>query len=473
MAATSASAGSSTSLRADLTSRSRNGAGRTPSSATGPLRGAPCWCRCGMPSPGTRAYWKDGRREKERSLVLQRAKLAHLIAHPSRRTGTAGRTFTVPQYVVTIEGGDLSAERLLEAVERVLADPVHDLVVRLELPAGHAGRAWLERHLGPDPRVRVAPSRSALEEFPASAFHVTLPAGRSLRTDVVHRLRAELGTAVTASSVFPDGSRVSIARAWALHRASRTPWEARDFGEAVTVPPGKLKPASLLGGSTGRRLRSSWRRAAGRVAAGLTVRHGVAVHPVVSRCDCAAGVPPLSRRRVCNPSVRGTCRLSAGRGDCRAGRPVSGRVRGVGAGGADDGWAACRSGGGRHDGRGGGCDGPGGRSCRRAAAAVGSRLRSAAPCNPCRLAARCRRHDGSAGTAGPIAAGFAGRTGSCTATTGMRSGRSTISKTSRPSIPTSPRARPPWPAWPHWAPSCISPTRRRSSRRCWAPSCMA
>ena len=92
------------------------------------------------------------------AMVLQQAKLSHLIAHPSRRTGTAGRIFTVPQYVVTIEGGDLPAERLLEAVERVLADPVHDLVVRLALPAGHAGRAWLERHLDPDPRVRVAPS---------------------------------------------------------------------------------------------------------------------------------------------------------------------------------------------------------------------------------------------------------------------------------------------------------------------------
>ncbi len=191
--------------------------------------------------------WHQGlwqsRREKERSLELQRAKCAHLIAHPRFRTGLmGGRTFTVPQYVVTIEGGRLPAEGLLEAVERVLSGPMHDLVVRLELARDHPAREWLELHLGPDPRVRVAPSLSALEEFPASPFHVALPAGRPLHADVVGRLRAELGSGVIGRSVFADGTRASITRAWALHRASRTPWEAFDFGDAVTIPPEKLLP---------------------------------------------------------------------------------------------------------------------------------------------------------------------------------------------------------------------------------------
>ena len=194
--------------------------------------------------------WEEGRAEKERSQELQLAKLAHLIVHPWYRTGTAGRTFTVPQYVVTVRGDGLPADRLLEAVERVLCGPMHDLVVRLELPEGHAGRAWLERHLGPDPRVRVAPARSALEEFPASPFHVTLPVGKRLHADVVRRLRAGLGTAVVGQSEFPDGSRVSIVRAWALHRALRTPWEAADFGDVVTIPPRKLRAAPAPAGST-------------------------------------------------------------------------------------------------------------------------------------------------------------------------------------------------------------------------------
>ncbi len=201
--------------------------------------------------------WK-GRAEKGRSEVLQQAKVAHLIAHPGYRTGTAGRTFTVPQYVVTVQGGTSPAERLLEVVERVLSDQMHDLVVRLELPEDYAGRVWLERHLGPDPRVRVAPSRSALEEFPASPFHVTLPVGKPLHADVVSKLRAELGTAVIGRSEFPDGSRVSIERAWALHRALRTPWDAADFGKVVTIPPRKLCEAP--GAALGRALRSSWER---------------------------------------------------------------------------------------------------------------------------------------------------------------------------------------------------------------------
>ncbi len=188
--------------------------------------------------------WHDGRAEKERSRALQRAKLAHLIAHPVFRGGTAGRIFRVPRYVVTMRAEELPEERLLEAVERVLSGPTHDLVVRVELPGEHAGRAWLERHLGPDPRVRVVPSRPALEEFPASPFHVTLPAGRPLHADVVRRLRAGLGKAVVGGSELPDGSRASIVRAWALHRALRTPWEAPDFGGVVTIPPRKLREAS-------------------------------------------------------------------------------------------------------------------------------------------------------------------------------------------------------------------------------------
>ena len=200
---------------------------------------------------------EEGRAEKERSHELQRAKLAHLIAHPGFRTGLTGRSFTVPQYVVTIEAGELPAKQVLGAVERVLSGPVHDLVVRLELPGDHAGWAWLERHLDPDPRVRVAPNsraggtpfRAALEEFPASPLHVALPAGRPLHGDVVRRLRAELGTAAIGRAVFPDGSCASIARAWALHRALRTPWQPADFGEAVTIPPKKLAPPAPADGS--------------------------------------------------------------------------------------------------------------------------------------------------------------------------------------------------------------------------------
>ena len=103
-----------------------------------PLRGAvalaPGFLAERMPGEGTQPGAAAG-------------ELANLISHPWFRTGTPGWIFTVPQYVVTIEGGggggggvggNLPAECLPEAVERVLADPVHDLVVRLALPAGDA-----------------------------------------------------------------------------------------------------------------------------------------------------------------------------------------------------------------------------------------------------------------------------------------------------------------------------------------------
>ncbi len=85
------------------------------------------------------------------------------------------------------------------------------------------------------------------------------PAATSLDAGVVGRLRAGLGLAAVGTSVVPGGFRVTITRAWALHRAQRTPWEASDFGEAVTIPFAKLRPrrADSL---TPDRLSRAWRR---------------------------------------------------------------------------------------------------------------------------------------------------------------------------------------------------------------------
>ena len=196
-----------------------------------PVRDAKAWHQ---------GRWGDGRETKDQSRLQQQGKVAHLFAHPRYRSGQTGRTFKVPQFVVTVEAHDLPADLVLTAVEHVLSGPMHDLVVRVELSPDHEGREWLERQLGPDPRVRVAPAASALDEFPASSFHVALPAGTPLHPDVVRRLHAGLGKAVLGRSVLPDGSRVSIARAWALHRAQRTSLEAFDFGEVVRIAAEKL-----------------------------------------------------------------------------------------------------------------------------------------------------------------------------------------------------------------------------------------
>ncbi len=247
--------------------------------------------------------WRENRDAKDRSHRLQRGKAMHLIPHPGFRGKQPGRIFKVPQYVVTIDAG-VPPDEVVRAVVDLLADRVHDLVVRIETPnrddvgrlqscsappvilsdqpchsehhchserseeSPHGGETlrgvylepsrkaqgdnasvlsddgqrlqYLREVFGSDPRVLIAPTRSALDEFPASPFHVTLPAAVFAK-DLVHRLRARLGSAVTAAATLPDGSTVSITRVWALHRARRTGKRAADFGEARTIPAKALK----------------------------------------------------------------------------------------------------------------------------------------------------------------------------------------------------------------------------------------
>ena len=205
--------------------------------------------------------WAEDRDAKRRSARIQRGQMAHLIAHARYRGRQPGRLFQVPQFVVTIDGRRGSADQVVRAVGGVLADRAHDLVVRIETGPGGDGErlARLREEFGPDPRVRVAPPGAALDEFPSSPFHVTLPA-RVLAGNPVHRLRAGLGDAVAASAILPDGARVSITRAWALHRARRTGKSPADFGEVRTIPARVLhQPAwSFLK----RVSRAAWRKAA-------------------------------------------------------------------------------------------------------------------------------------------------------------------------------------------------------------------
>ena len=214
--------------------------------------------------------WEEGRAEKDRSLEAQLVKAAHLIAHREFRGALPGRIFAVPQYVVTVDADRLPACRVIRTVEAILADRVHDLVVRIEAPpspgptTGEDERlALLQDAFGPDPRVRVDPARGALDEFPASAFHVTLPVAAMFARNLVHRLRAGLGDAVTAACTLPGGDRVSIVRAWALHRARRASGRPADFGEARTLSAAALRitttgEADRAGMAAGRPAR--WRR---------------------------------------------------------------------------------------------------------------------------------------------------------------------------------------------------------------------
>ena len=80
----------------------------------------------------------------------------------SRLPQTAsGRSFTVPQYVVTVQPGD--ADDQMATAEQVLANGIHDLMVWIAEPSvseamQEPGREMIRRLLGGDPRVRFGPS---------------------------------------------------------------------------------------------------------------------------------------------------------------------------------------------------------------------------------------------------------------------------------------------------------------------------
>ena len=159
------------------------------------------------------------------SLELQRAKISQLIAHHGfRRTGS-GRSFTVPQYVVTVQTGDPDAQ--MDTAEQVLANGIHDLVVWMAEPSDPEakqgpGREMVRRLLGGDPRVRFGPPDGASAAIPAASFHISIPAGSTVKSNTVSRLRRELGSAASASISLPDHHTAEIVRTRALNRATRS-----------------------------------------------------------------------------------------------------------------------------------------------------------------------------------------------------------------------------------------------------------
>ena len=86
----------------------------------------------------------------------------------------------MPRYVVTVPVGEERAHQVARTIDAILADPETDLVVRVEC-SGHA-RTEKVRHLARrfagNPSIRLAPGRSALEDFPAAPFHLTVPRAR-------------------------------------------------------------------------------------------------------------------------------------------------------------------------------------------------------------------------------------------------------------------------------------------------------
>ena len=180
--------------------------------------------------------WDEDRDVKRRSALIQSGRAAHLIAHPLYRPVRPGRSYTVPEYVVTFDAAHCPAGGLISAVEHILADWAHDLVVRIQTRAtdDYDDLERLRNEFDLDPRVRLTPVRCALDEFPTSPFHISISSAVFTK-NMAHRLRFQLGDAVAAFARLPDGGSVSITRTWALHRARRAGKSVSDFGETREI----------------------------------------------------------------------------------------------------------------------------------------------------------------------------------------------------------------------------------------------
>ncbi len=168
------------------------------------------------------------------SLAQQRDRISHLIPDRRLRDSPPGRSYTVPQFVVTVEPGHADEADVLGTVEQLLASSVHDLVVWVEERPDERFEQ-LRRLLNPDPRVSVGPAGGAALTHPAAAFHVRVPAGAQIRPRMVERLQMQLGTAVAGESDLASGHRVGISRSWVVHRARRSARPIAEFGSVIEL----------------------------------------------------------------------------------------------------------------------------------------------------------------------------------------------------------------------------------------------
>ena len=149
------------------------------------------------------------------------------------------------RYAVTIHAGRQPVEQIIRVAGKLLADRLKDPVVVIQIPADDDRTAPLRSVLGDDPRVRIAPARTAADEFIEAAFHVALPAGVAFSGSLLHRLRDGLGDKAAAEAFLPDGTRALIARAWLLHRGRGAEACFRNAGKVRQLSASKLGVRSV------------------------------------------------------------------------------------------------------------------------------------------------------------------------------------------------------------------------------------
>ena len=111
-----------------------------------PVRSALAWHQGVTIEPGP---------DRSAGMARQKVTMSHWIAHPGFRPRVKpGRSFAVPQVVVSLATGRISVGRILRTAEAVLANRFHDLVVWIEDRGDDPSFEWLRRQLTPDPASR-------------------------------------------------------------------------------------------------------------------------------------------------------------------------------------------------------------------------------------------------------------------------------------------------------------------------------
>ena len=156
--------------------------------------------------------WNAGRDAKERSMDLQAQALARRIAEPSFRPDPGAGLCAVPGHVVSLDARAAAGSAGSWKPPRPCCQiPAATWSCGLNWRrTGTRTAARLEDLLGQEPRVQVAPRRAALDAFPASPFHVRVPAGMKPDRALVARLRRALGAGASAVAILPDQQRVEI-----------------------------------------------------------------------------------------------------------------------------------------------------------------------------------------------------------------------------------------------------------------------
>ena len=186
-----------------------------------PAHSAKCW-HLGMPS-----YPRD----RVQDVKLNAALMEQLVPHPFMRHPVVGRSFEVPECVVTLRTGN--ADVLLAVVTDLLADPTSDVIIRVNLRDLDADSAlYARRRLQATPQVLFDAPGSSLDSFPDSPWHVDITTQAPLKPRLVRRLRRTLASkSVTGTGFRVQGERCSIlmARSRYLHQA--------DMGISVSALP--------------------------------------------------------------------------------------------------------------------------------------------------------------------------------------------------------------------------------------------